>query len=180
MTVLSLTKSHFIFHAHIVLKSLMLLFVHLILLFVHLILLFVHLILLFVHLILLFVNLILLFVHLILLFVHLISLCCPVLFQAHPIDFLNHTSYMYSIYQIQSRCIYMCTSISTLIGIIFNPIHLSKYHLAMMRCAAHVVLACGCMFHAYHFHCQTKTHQSLIFSAVSGSFSASTPDVSSV
>ena len=30
---------------------------------------------------------------LILLFVHLISLCCPVLFQARPIDSLNRTSY---------------------------------------------------------------------------------------
>ena len=29
---------------------------------------------------------------LILLFVHLISLCCPVLFQARPIDSLNRTS----------------------------------------------------------------------------------------
>ena len=29
---------------------------------------------------------------LILLSVHLISLCCPVLFQAHPIDSLNRTS----------------------------------------------------------------------------------------
>ena len=52
MTVLSLKKFHFIFQASIVLKSL------------------------------------------ILLFVHLISLCCPVLFQARPIDSLNRTSYL--------------------------------------------------------------------------------------
>ena len=54
MTVLSLKKkkNHFIFQASIVLKSL------------------------------------------ILLFVHLISLCCPVLFQARPIDSLNRTSYL--------------------------------------------------------------------------------------
>ena len=33
---------------------------------------------------------------LILLFVHLISLCCPVLFQARPIDSLNRTSNNYN------------------------------------------------------------------------------------
>ena len=45
---------------------------------------------------------------LILLFVHLISLCCPVFFQARPIESLNHTSITSPTYPHHARYIPAC------------------------------------------------------------------------
>ena len=57
---------------------------------------------------------------LILLFVHLISLCCPVLFQARPIDSLNRTSYNFII-------IRACSSLLSMVrptkGVLESPEH---------------------------------------------------------
>ena len=89
----------FIFHAHVVLKSL-----------------------------------ILLFVHLILLFVHLIPLCCPVLFQARPIDSLNCTS-------IDSMKTMLCCSV-LFQACSIGALHCTSYICDIMFIAAHTSSTC--------------------------------------
>ena len=92
---------------------------------------------------------------LILLFVHLISLCCPVLFQARPIDSLNRTCYnncqQKIIHSARGICADACISSYIYIYIYIRRIlHSSTISVGLAQARPNYIHACASVYTFRH------------------------------